>query len=133
VAQIPEAPRPGLDPSGEALAITADALAGEVGDALDRFAPDDALRAIWNLVSAANRHLAGTTPWALAKDPSQVEKVRTTLFHSVAALRAVGAALGPFLPDTARAIDAALADPARPAPHLFPRRDRASVTSATEA
>jgi methionyl-tRNA synthetase len=106
---------------GEALVERARALDRQVDEALARFAPDDALRAIWAVVAAGNKHLASTAPWTLAKDPAQGPLVRAILEHAALALGAVGRALVPFLPATARAITAALADPHLPAPILFPK------------
>jgi len=51
---LPPAPPPGLDALGEQLAADAGALQGRVDDAIERLAPDDALRAIWSVVAAAN-------------------------------------------------------------------------------
>ena len=45
------------------------AVVANVDGAIAKLAPDDGLRAIWRLVSAANKHLADTAPWTLAKDP----------------------------------------------------------------
>ena len=44
--RVPPAPVAGLDPLGEALALRAARLASEVDEAVDCFAPDEALRAI---------------------------------------------------------------------------------------
>jgi methionyl-tRNA synthetase len=118
-------PPSGLDPSGEALAARARELQSEVDVAMDRFAPDDALRAIWGVISATNRHLADAAPWALAKDPTRADSVEAILAHTASALRAIARALVPFLPTTAKAIEAALADTAVSLPVLFPKWERA--------
>jgi methionyl-tRNA synthetase len=114
----------GVDLSGEALAERASGLTQLVDGALDRFAPDDALREIWALVTAANKHLAQTAPWSLARDPESAPLVRAILHHTTLALGAVARALVPFLPTTAKAIVAALAAPAGPTPILFPKKER---------
>jgi len=114
-------PAAGVDPGGEALAARARALAGEVDEAVERFAPEDALRAIWSVVGSANKHLADTAPWSLARRGEAPERVRAILDHTVLALDAIGHALAPFLPATADAIAAALASPWRAAPLLFPK------------
>jgi methionyl-tRNA synthetase len=121
--RIPSAPSPGLDLPGETLAQRSRALERTVDEAVDRFAIEEALRAIWVIVSAANKHLADTAPWALPKDPESAPLVEAILHHSAVALRAIARALVPFLPRTAAAITTALADPGRPAPTLFPKRD----------
>jgi methionyl-tRNA synthetase len=145
-AQVPGVPPAGLDPSGERLAARAGQLEREVDDAVERFAPDDALRAIWDVVAAANRHLADTAPWALAAQRDSGSRtleesgpkrergarVQAILYHAAFALNAIGRALVPFLPTTANAVLEAIADPERPAPILFPkgvdRRERSVET-----
>lgn len=104
-----------------ALAHEARRLDGVVDDALDRFAPDEALRAIWSVVDAANKHLAETAPWRLAKDPRTAPSARAILDDVELALTCIARALAPFLPGTSRAIAEALSDPRRPAPILFPK------------
>ena len=121
--RVPEAPAAGIDPLGEALAVRAAGLAVEVREAVERFAPDDALRAIWGVVAGANKHLAETAPWALAKRGDCGERVGAILHHAAAALEAIGRALGAFLPGTARALAAALAAPERGGPILFPKKE----------
>lgn len=129
--RVPPAPVAGLDPLGEALALRAARLASEVDEAVDCFAPDEALRAIWAIIAAGNKHLADTAPWALAKRAGSERQVEAILSHATFALGAVGRSLVPFLPDTARAILAALASPDRPAPVLFPKGPRAGLGPAT--
>jgi methionyl-tRNA synthetase len=122
-ARVPPPPVPGLDPPGELLVAQASQLERQVNDAVERFAPDDALRAIWALVAAANKHLADTAPWALAKKADSAPRVQAILHHACSALDAIGRSLVPFLPATATAIANALAAPERPAPLLFPKTD----------
>jgi methionyl-tRNA synthetase len=120
-ARVPPAPAPGLDVPGEALAARADALQGEVDEAAERFAPDDALRAIAAVVAAANKHLADTAPWTLAKDPARGDEVRAILHHTAGAIGAIGRSLRPFLPSTAAAIRRALDAPEEAHGVLFPK------------
>jgi len=122
----------GIDPSGEALTARARALEGTVDACVARLAPDDALRAIWAVVAAANKHISDTAPWAVAKArdaasvPAEVGRhaaqLRAILHHAVVAIDAIGRALTPFLPSTAAAIASALANPAAAPPILFPKR-----------
>jgi methionyl-tRNA synthetase len=102
--------------SGEALTARARALDAEIDACLAHFAPDGALRAVWRVVDAANKHLAETAPWSLAGAPRDA-----SLYATVEALSAIGRALSPFLPATARAIARALASPGSRAPILFPK------------
>jgi methionyl-tRNA synthetase len=120
-ARVPLPPAPGLDPRGEVLIARAEALQGEVDEAMDRFAPDDALRAIGSVVAAANKHLAETAPWTLAKDPARGDEVRAVLHHAARALGAIGRALRPFLPRTAAGIQRAIDAPEQAQGVLFPK------------
>jgi methionyl-tRNA synthetase len=119
--RLPPPPPRGLDPEGEALLSRAYALDVAVDEAIARFAPDDALRRIFEVVATANKHLAATAPWALAKRAGEEARVVAILFHTASVIGAVAAALGPFLPGTATRIQAALADPSRATPVLFPK------------
>jgi methionyl-tRNA synthetase len=118
-----EAPghEPGVDASSDALAVRAAALHGDVDGALERFAVDDALRAIFTVVSEANVHLARTAPWSIADD----RRRRASLGATLVAIDAVARALVPFLPETAQRIAHALGAPGEPAPILFPKEARA--------
>ena len=109
------------EPTAFELASRAEALTARVEDALDRLAPDEALRAIWEVVIAANKHLGNTAPWTLAKDAANAPRVHAILERTRVALDAIARALVPLLPSTARRITEALADPSRPAPILFPK------------
>jgi methionyl-tRNA synthetase len=122
-ARVPPPPAPGLDPSGEVLADRAGRLERDVDEAVERFAPDDALRAIWAVIAAANKHLAETAPWALAKQIDCGARVQAILHHTALALGAIGRSLVPFLPATANAIVEAIGSPERPVPILFPKKD----------
>lgn len=117
--------------SSEALGARASALEGEVDAALERFAVDEALRAIQGVVGEANAHLARTAPWSIARARDAATdaaeraaldaRLRESLGAAVVAIDAVARALAPFLPRAARRIADALARPADPAPILFPK------------
>ncbi len=98
-----------LGPAERALAAEADALAARVGAALDRFAPDEALDAIFALASAADGYIDRAAPWALARaGDARLPAVLATL---AATLRALGDALAPFAPATSAAVLARLGAP----------------------
>jgi methionyl-tRNA synthetase len=125
---LPPSPEGGLDESGERLASLSRDLPSKIDEAVTRLAPDDGLRAIWGVVGAANKHLADTAPWTLAKDPESRPRLLAILHHATYALGAIGRELVPFLPRTAEAILQALAAPAERSPILFPKdaRERAA-------
>jgi methionyl-tRNA synthetase len=57
---------------------------------------------IWNLVRAANNHIAQTEPWKLAKtDPSRLKEVMFDLWNT---LRLIALSICPFMPVTAEKI-----------------------------
>jgi methionyl-tRNA synthetase len=74
--------------------------------AMDGNDPQTALRAIWQLVGRANRHIEETAPWALWKaerdgDLDAGRRLNLVFYELAESLRIVGEALRPFLPHTA--------------------------------
>ena len=89
----------------------AQGLSGRVESALTRFALDEALDAIWDLVGAANKYVAAVEPWTLAKlrkgegEGSHAgERLSTVLYNLVEVLRLAAHHCAPFLPATSEAI-----------------------------
>ena len=96
-----------------ALVEQARALPGQVDAAVHAFTSNEALDAIWELVGAANRYVAETEPWVLAKarkagDEDAASRLDTVLYTLVETLRLVAHLLAPFLPETAVKIAAQL-------------------------
>jgi methionyl-tRNA synthetase len=60
-----------------------------------------ALIAIWELVSALNKYIDTTAPWALAKDKENRDRLETVLYTSMDGIRALSLLIYPFMPDTA--------------------------------
>jgi methionyl-tRNA synthetase len=101
-----------LQAADHGLVATAEALHERVDAALADFAPHEALRAIWELVAAANKYVIDVQPWTLAGQRKSAgptsaaaeARLRTTLYNLVEALRLVAHGCAPFLPTTAEAI-----------------------------
>jgi methionyl-tRNA synthetase len=78
---------------------------GQVHTAMEAFAPNDALQAIWNLVSEANRAIVLVEPWVLAKsrdaDARTEERLATVLHHLAEVIRLTAHLLLPFIPGKA--------------------------------
>ncbi len=72
--------------------------------AMEEFAFQRALVAIWEWIGLLNRYIDAQAPWALAKDPAQAERLRTVLYTLAEALRVLGVLLDPFLPESALAL-----------------------------
>ncbi|MET0794871.1 MAG: methionine--tRNA ligase, partial [Polyangiaceae bacterium] len=104
-----------LDPE---LLEVAQRTRSAVAQAVADFALQDALRAIFELIAAANRHVDRTAPWQLAhaaNDAATAEErlrargaLQRCLSSDVHALTVSAELLAPFLPDTAGAIRARL-------------------------
>jgi methionyl-tRNA synthetase len=81
--------------------------------AMDRYDPQSALAAIWELVARSNQYAEQSKPWELAKAARNGEeaadvRLSTSLYTLAEAVRLIGAALEPFLPETAGRIAAQL-------------------------
>ena len=64
----------------------------------------DALEEIFVMLSRANKYIDETTPWALAKDEAQRERLGTVLYTLLEAIRWGAVLLHPFIPATAEEI-----------------------------
>jgi len=101
----PDAP----EPIDQALIELANGLAERVDQAMERFAPHDALAAIWELIGAANKYVVEVEPWTLAKarktggeaGARAETRLATVLYNLVETLRLLAYYISPFIPDTA--------------------------------
>ena len=92
-----------------------DALDGEIVSAcvkayekvienMDAYRIADALEEIFTMLSRANKYIDETTPWSLAKDEAQRERLGTVLYTLLEAIRWGAVLLHPFIPATAEEI-----------------------------
>ena len=112
---------PGFADGAEPSADFAEPLNTDIADAVESFALHRALERIWDAIEAINRGLSRSEPWR-----KQGAEKAVIVATAIADLAVVGVALAPFLPDTARRIERAIAPDALPnkrAP-LFPRIER---------
>lgn len=63
----------------------------EIGLALDE---------IFNLLRRSNKYIDETTPWLLAKDETNHNKLKTVIYNLLESIRVAAVALEPFMPDT---------------------------------
>ena len=92
------------DPQDEdkALMAATDALIDEVRMQMDRQAFHEALRAIWQVVSDANRYVDAMAPWGLKKtDPARMAEVLAVLAETI---RQTAILVQPVMPDSASRI-----------------------------
>ncbi|HVN90352.1 MAG TPA: methionine--tRNA ligase [Candidatus Binataceae bacterium] len=81
----------------------AEAFAGldtRVGALVDDLAMNRALEAIWQALDAANKYVAATAPFTLAKDSAQMPRVAQILTNAIEGLRVIADNLEPFMPVT---------------------------------
>jgi len=86
----------------------------DVAAALDEFAFQRALTAIWAFVGSVNGYVDTTQPWALAKDETQRTRLDVVLYALGESLRFLGIMLTPFLPDAATKIRVGLGQSGEP-------------------
>jgi methionyl-tRNA synthetase len=109
------APQPGPETDDDKAVQTAlEQAARGVDEAMEDFAFQRALAAIWEFLAVVNRYVDATAPWALAKDPAKRARLDTVLYTLAESLRAISILIDPFLPDAAGKIRAAVgAEPPR--------------------
>jgi methionyl-tRNA synthetase len=59
-----------------------------------------ALQTVWELISAGNKYIDETAPWALAKDPQQKERLATVIYNLLEGQRLIALLIAPFMPDS---------------------------------
>jgi len=65
------------------------------------FDPRSALVVIWELITAANKYIEDTKPWALAKDERKRDELAIFMYILLESIRLIGIGLVSFLPETA--------------------------------
>jgi methionyl-tRNA synthetase len=96
------------------LAAAFGTMLQDVHAAMDEFAFQRALAAIWEFVGAVNRYVDASQPWALAKRPAERARLEAVLYSLAQALHGLGIVLAPFVPDAAGKIRSALGETGEP-------------------
>jgi methionyl-tRNA synthetase len=91
-------------PEDRAVATAFEAARAAVDEAMGEFAFHRALVEWWQFVAVVNRYVDATQPWALARDPARRPRLDRVLLTLAEALRGLGIALEPFLPNAAARI-----------------------------
>ena len=71
---------------------------------MDDYRVADALEGVFEMLSRANKYIDETTPWTLAKDEANRERLGTVLYNLMEAIRQGAVMLTPFIPATAKEI-----------------------------
>lgn len=79
----------------------AQSRAKRVEEEMDNFKFNAALEEIWVLVKRANKYIDETTPWVIAKDQSQKDRLDAVLHNLAESLRVIAELIHPFMHTTA--------------------------------
>ncbi|MYL35937.1 methionine--tRNA ligase [Pontibacillus yanchengensis] len=72
----------------------------KVEEAMENMEFSVALTTLWSFVSRTNKYIDETTPWVLAKDESQKERLGNVMAHLAESLRHIAVMLQPFMTRT---------------------------------
>lgn len=72
----------------------------EFENKMKEFEIADALKIIWKLISRTNKYIDETSPWALAKDENEKDKLASVMYHLIANLKQVAIMIRPFMEET---------------------------------
>lgn len=75
-------------------------LPGRVERELDTLQMPQALAEIFRFISRTNKYIDETTPWLLAKDASQKDRLATVMYNLLESIRIAAILLSPFMPHT---------------------------------
>ncbi len=71
------------------------------GELMNTYHNAEAAQVILNLAKRCNKYIDETTPWALAKDEGNRDRLETVLYNLLECIRLIATCLRPFLPETA--------------------------------
>ncbi|MBQ3758925.1 MAG: methionine--tRNA ligase [Synergistaceae bacterium] len=91
------------DPKSELSEMSVNVLE-RVDRAMNDYAFDEALKAIWEFIGRSNKFIDETMPWKLAKDESQAERLDFVLLNLYEALRLSAMLVAPVMPETSQRI-----------------------------
>jgi len=87
-------------PQDQPLLDMARGLPGRVERELDTLQMPQALAEIFRFISRTNKYIDETTPWLLAKDASQKDRLATVMYNLLESIRIAAILLSPFMPHT---------------------------------
>lgn len=86
------------------LLATAEQSIKEYYEKMDSYHNADACEAIMNLAKRCNKYIDETTPWALAKDEANAERLSGVLYNLLECIRLLGIMLTPIIPESCESI-----------------------------
>lgn len=79
-------------------------LDGKVDNDMDHLEIGKALDKIFDLLRRSNKYIDETTPWVLAKDENEKDKLETVIYNLLESIRVSAVELEPFMPETSENI-----------------------------
>jgi methionyl-tRNA synthetase len=79
-------------------------LQTEVTEKMDKLLVSDAITVIFDLLRASNKYIDDTTPWSLAKDEANKNRLEQVLYNLLEAIRVSAILLESFMPATSKEI-----------------------------
>lgn len=73
----------------------------KVAAKMDEFKTADALDEVFKVFRRANKYIDESTPWALAKDPANADRLKTVLYNLTETIVIGASLLAPFMPEKA--------------------------------
>ena len=68
---------------------------------MDDMKINDAINDVWALIRRSNKYIDETTPWVLAKDEANAQRLQTLLYNLLQAHRIIATLVSPFIPVSA--------------------------------
>lgn len=90
-----------IDKDLENMAIS---VKEKVEEAMEHFKFNVALEEIWKLIRRSNKYVDETTPWILAKDEKNKDRLNTVLYNLAESLRIISVLINPFITNTSKEI-----------------------------
>ena len=101
------------EPDAQLKAVVSGAYA-KVAGTMDRFKVADALDELFVIFRRANKYIDETTPWVLAKNPENADRLKTVLYNLTESIAVGASLLEPFMPELAVKILGQLGETVRP-------------------
>ena len=79
-------------------------LADEVSRKMDECKVAEAIDLIMNVLKKCNKYIDETTPWALAKEETKQDRLKTVIYNLIESIRICALLLSAFIPETAEKI-----------------------------
>ncbi len=96
---------PGGETDGELLEVAAQTVQ-RYTELMDTYHNAEAAQVVLNLAKRCNKYIDETTPWVLAKNEDDRDRLETVLYNLLECIRILATCLRPFLPETADKIAA---------------------------